>query len=412
MTQFGDLFTLGSDADRRLAKQMREELLVQSRRARATSSYAYGGGGFRMRRSARVARTAILVAFFLVFLIPSLLAVVYIGWLQSDQFETESHFFIVDNSEQSQSALGSLMSLGSNSAVNYVYEYIRSLDMLADLEKRVDLAEVYGSGRSDPLSRLHSDASRQDLLKYWRRHIDIEQSSFRNQISLKVWAFTSQDSLEIHEAVLDAAEARINSIMSGIRSTRLAEAEAAVDSARAELENRVENMRKTREEFEILDAEISAEGVENLLTALRERKAVLDQRIGVIRERAPRSPQVVELQAQSDALDLQIEQVTAAQTSSSDSRRSLAVGAAQLDLRQTEVDAARAELLTSLAGYESARAEAELQAMFIQRSVQPVLPQEATYPRRVLHSISFVLASLLAWGVLTGLIIVIRDNRS
>jgi capsular polysaccharide transport system permease protein len=61
---------------------------------------------------------------------------------------------------------------------------------------------------------------------------------------------------------------------------------------------------------------------------------------------------------------------------------------------------------------EVARLTAERKRMYLNTFVQPTLPQEAQYPRRVLFSAAIVAVLLTGWGTLIGIASVVRNHMA
>jgi capsular polysaccharide transport system permease protein len=71
---------------------------------------------------------------------------------------------------------------------------------------------------------------------------------------------------------------------------------------------------------------------------------------------------------------------------------------------------AERQLATALAALESARSEAQRKQLYLERLVQPSLPDKAMEPRRIRAVLTVLLLGLVAWGVTTLLVASIREH--
>jgi capsular polysaccharide transport system permease protein len=76
-----------------------------------------------------------------------------------------------------------------------------------------------------------------------------------------------------------------------------------------------------------------------------------------------------------------------------------------------ERDFADKNLMTVLSGYEQALTDARNKRLYLERIVQPNLPDVATEPRRMRGVLATFLLGLILWGTLTILIAGLREHR-
>ena len=75
-----------------------------------------------------------------------------------------------------------------------------------------------------------------------------------------------------------------------------------------------------------------------------------------------------------------------------------------------ESEFADKQLGVALADLETARNEALRQQLYLERLVQPSLPDKAMEPRRIRSVFTVFLIGLIAWGVVSLLIAAIREH--
>jgi capsule polysaccharide export protein KpsE/RkpR len=140
----------------------------------------------------------------------------------------------------SLSSLGSslLGSSGSPTQSGAVVSYIGSHEMLALLDKKFHLRQLYSSPAHNPFWRLSSDASDQDFLEFYQGMVTVSQDTTTGLITLDVLDFDAQRGHAIAEAILVAAAKFVNDMSSTMRAAtikyaqqQLADATKAVETA-------------------------------------------------------------------------------------------------------------------------------------------------------------------------------------
>ena len=90
--------------------------------------------------------------------------------------------------------------------------------------------------------------------------------------------------------------------------------------------------------------------------------------------------------------------------------RSLASKAVEFQRLALEKEFADKQLASALASLEQARNEAQRQQLYLERIVQPSLPDAAMEPRRVRNILTTLVLGLVAWGVLTMIVAGIKEH--
>jgi len=123
---------------------------------------------------------------------------------------------------------------------------------------------------------------------------------------------------------------------------------------------------------------------------------------------SPKSSQLLSLQTGIEEIQRQIEaskrSVVGAGSSYSDKQTDYA--ALQLD-----VDVNQKQLASAIVGLDAARAEAQRKQLYLERLVSPGKPDISTEPRRVRAVLVVVVLSLLLWGIATLLIAGLREHN-
>ena len=72
---------------------------------------------------------------------------------------------------------------------------------------------------------------------------------------------------------------------------------------------------------------------------------------------------------------------------------------------------AERHLATTLTALEQARADAQRKQLYLERIAQPSLPDIGLEPRRFRSVMATFLVGLLCWGILSMLVVGVREHR-
>ena len=122
----------------------------------------------------------------------------------------------------------------------------------------------------------------------------------------------------------------------------------------------------------------------------------------------PENPQIPILQVRINGLAREINRQMGQVAGS---RGSLSAAAAQYQRLQLESQFADRRLTAAMNSLEEARNEARRKQAYVERIVQPSLPDEAQEPRRLRAIFATFILSLVAWSILTMLIAGVREHH-
>ena len=122
----------------------------------------------------------------------------------------------------------------------------------------------------------------------------------------------------------------------------------------------------------------------------------------------PQNPQIQALELRAKTLRVEMATET---TKIAGGDRSLANKAADFQRFSLEREFADKQLGSALASLESARNEAQRKQVYIERIVQPSLPDIATEPKRLRSILATFVLGLVAWGILSMLLAGVREHQ-
>jgi len=353
------------------------------------------------------------IAFFLLLaFVPSFFAALYFGLIAADRYVSVATF-VVRNAErqQAQGGLSNLLQLAgiiSTGKVDTyaVHDYITSRDVIPALNQRIDIKAVYGNQSADFLARYPSmrfGSTEEELHAYLQSMIEVSYAQNTGLSSLRVQAFTPEDSQNVAVALLDLGEATVNRINDRIQADTVVFSERQV----AEAENRVKKGQVTLTQFRnrelTIDPQASAVVLTEVIGKLSQDLAEIQAQISDLEARSPASPLLPGLKRREQSL---IAQIASERERISSDTDGLAIKVAEYESLKLEVDFAKKALAEALAAQTAAQAEARRQQLYLERIVSPGLPDRALEPRRIGGILTVfalnLLAVLVTWLLIAG----------
>jgi capsular polysaccharide transport system permease protein len=127
-----------------------------------------------------------------------------------------------------------------------------------------------------------------------------------------------------------------------------------------------------------------------------------------IRSLAKNNPQIDPLQKMVDATEAEIASETAKVVGG---RVSLADKAVEYEGLVLEQELAAKQLETSLISLVQARDEAQRKQLYLERIVQPSMPDVALEPRRIRSIVATLILGLIGWGMLSLVVAGVREHH-
>jgi capsular polysaccharide transport system permease protein len=346
---------------------------------------------------------------------PTVAAVLYYGLVASDVYVSESRFLV--RSPQHQTPSGLVGQLLQSSGISHsqddtyaVRDYILSRDALKELDDKLNLRKSFSSSDVDILDRfpgLSWNRSFEKFFLYYGKHVGVEYDPVSSITVLTARAFTADDARKINDLLLNISERLVNTLNDQSRRDLIsfADNEVKIASDRAkDASLALLSYRSRQEVFEPdKQAAIQLEGVAKIQQEL----IATEMELAQIKKLSPDNPQIGALNSRAASLRDAISAEAAKVTSSHGSFSARAPNFERLAL---DVQFADKQLGVALAELESARAEALQKQLYLERLVQPSLPDKAMEPKRFRSVLIVFVLSLIGWAVASILIASVREH--
>ncbi|RZO83899.1 MAG: sugar transporter [Oceanococcus sp.] len=346
---------------------------------------------------------------------PTALALLYLGLIASDGYVSRASFLIEQDSPSMSGgdmAL-SLLNLGggpSRQDTLVVDAFLRSRTLLEQMQSSLDLRGHFSSDERDLFSRMDAEASQEDFLEFYRKHL---HTLVDEESQIMTVEFTAHDPEYAHKVVSELVrqgEQFVNKINQSLAEEQLTFITAEVDKAATRLRQATVEMLALQRKNDVLNPQQETAAVAQILAGLEaeltRQQTELKALSGYLN---PSAPDIVATKQRIDALQAQV----------AEERRRM-VGEGRDEFSKLMLDYQNAEVNLRIAGelYKSALTSLEttrLDAVRKAKYVIPVdranVPDSAELPRVGYWTVTvFVLLNLMYF--VSGLIVAtIQDHR-
>jgi len=346
--------------------------------------------------------------------VPVMFTAVYEGFIASDVYVSESRFVIKAPGQRSAqvSSLANLVQTTGLSAgqeqANEVMDYIRSRTALVDLDKGGSVEALFTHPDADFLSRYpmpFSGKSRESLFRYYLDMISVGLDHETGLVVLRVKGYAPKDAEGLNQRLLVLSENLVNALNERARDKQVNEAERRVALAQQRVVKARSVLAGFRNDRALLDPAKQATGVLEVANRLVGERATLQAQLTQMETQTPRNPAIPALRAKVAAMA----QAEAGQTARAvGTSNGIASKLPNYEALYQEQEFAAQNLNAASAALEAARSDATRQQYYLERVVEPAVPDEAVLPHRLKIILTVLGASLclyfVGWMFLVGIL--------
>ncbi len=353
--------------------------------------------------------------FILTVIVPTLAGIIYFGLVASDRYISESRFVVRSPQRQTASSFFSnlLQSTGISHSLQDAYavhDYILSRDALAELDKNMQVSKAFRNGGMDVFNYfpgLDWDDSFEALFRYYPKRVSVEIDSTSTVMVLKVSAFTAKDAHAINEMLLKMSERLVNKLNDRAQQDTIAYARNEVRDAERRAKDAALALASFRNQRAVIDPEKQSSFQLQAVLRLQEELISAKMQLAQLVTYTPSNPQIPSLRTRIETLQKEINSESAKVTGGTGSLANKASDYERLALERAFADK---QLAGAMVALETARNEAQRQALYLERVAQPNLPDTAIEPRRLRSVLVVFVLGLVAWGILGLLIASVREH--
>ena len=318
-------------------------------------------------------------------LIPTLIAGYYFFNIATPMYATNSEFVIQQSEGQSAGGFGSFLpsQFNTNQDAISVQSYMQSLEAMIRLDADVGFKEHYQQEWIDPIQRLEADATNQDAFKLFKKMIQIGYDPSEGLMKMEVIAADPEMSQRFAEALIGYAEERVDSLTTRKREDQLREARDNLAVAETNRRDAQVAMVTLQQEATVVDPQAVLAALRSQISQreieLQEKQLQLQALLDNAR---PNESRVAGVQADIGRLETAIVELNNKMIEQTEGEDSLTSLSARVRLAEADLATRDLMLQSALQNMESAMLEASRQTRYLSRSVDPIAPDAATYPRK------------------------------
>lgn len=365
----------------------------------------YRLAGLAPRTRDRFFSVLLLIALALTFVLPLTGSVVYYLLVASPGYSSEVRFIVrssaplLSRDRYAGESVEPKAKIVQDTAV--LLNYLESPAVIQDLQKHVNLNEVFGRADIDFISRLPANATQEDVLRYWMRRHSTSVNPKSGIVELKVTAFTPAEARDLVKLVLQLSERQVNKLNSGMWNDLLISTQRDVDLATKEVSDLRGKLRDIQNDTGVFDVDLSAESIITVLTTIESNIADLrSRRLALGQSVKEGSPQLAEIDRRLAGLEEQARTLREKAAGSSSSAGNLASFSSIFDQTKLHLKLSEDKLASAISELEKIKLVSSLQLVYVDNFTEPTLPDMSTYPNVVLA----IFLSFLSFGALCGVI--------
>jgi len=341
------------------------------------------------------------------------IAIIYFCFIASDRYVSRADIVIkqADQIKMLPDALSMLGIGGSNHEdVLLIQDYLKSPDLLRKLDKELGLKAHYQSHKVDYFSRLSSDVSHENFIKYYRDHLTLHLDELSGVLTIELQAFDPAYGQRVVSLMLKESEGFINKLGHQVALEQLAFVEKEVNRAYKRVQDEKNKVLDFQNKHNLISPESTSSArlgvVSQIEGELASQQAKLKQLESYMKDTAPA---VISVKARTEALTEQLAQEKARLTGT-DQDAMNEVTARYMDV-QTQATLAADIYKTGLISLEQARVEAYRKLKHLLIISQPTLAEDAEYPRRFYNLATIGVILCLLYGLIVMGLATLREHQ-
>jgi capsular polysaccharide transport system permease protein len=352
--------------------------------------------------------------FVLTVILPVSLAILYFGFFASDVYISESKFVVRSPEKPAATSLGVILkTAGFTNAGDEVYAaqtFATSRDALRAINRNDAFLKAYtrpGISIFDRFNPLGNSGSFEQLYRYFQGKVGLSNDNSTSISTLAVAAYTPEDAKKFNEELLELSEATVNKLNEPGKLDLVRYAEQEVAQAKAQSQSAALALAAYRNNQGVVDPEKQAQAQMEMVSKLQDQLIASKTELAQLERYTPENPRIPIIQTQIGTLQGEINR-TMGQVAGN--RGSLAASAVRYQRLLLESQFADKQLAAAFATLEDAKSESQRKQAYIERIVQPNLPDSPVEPRRLRGIFATLALSLLAYGILKMLLAGVREH--
>ena len=393
-------------------KQLQREL-AEAKKAAPTIIVGEVAAPARMK----VRHYGVMLSFLFFVALPSAAVMWYLQERAADQYASFVGFSVhTEDTTAVTDVLGGAIDLGGGGSKDsdILYEYIQSQELVAQVDKALDLRKLFSKPENDPIFTFEKDGTVEDLRDYWLRMVQIYYDTSTQLIELRVQAFSAEDAYLIAQEIFTQSSDMINRLSAIARKDTIGYAAEELEKAQAQLKKARQALTEFRNRTKIVDPTADVQGQMGLLNTLQTQlaQALIEQDLLAATARA-NDPRLEQAARKIEVIRKRISAERETFGISGDGGNSEEFNAllSQFEALTVEREFAEKAWLAARSAYDGAIIEANRKSRYLAAYVGPTRAERAEYPERITFWVLTTVLLFLFWAIMTLVFYSARDRR-
>ena len=359
------------------------------------------------RRRWRAALLSLRLLFFVG--IPTAIAGYYYFDIATPMYATKSEFVIQQANSPGAGQMGAALAgtgfANSKDSIT-VQGHLLSREAMLRLDEDIGFKSHFAQDDIDPLKRLEDDASNEEAYKLYKRSVKVGFDPSEGVIKMEVIAADPETSVRFAEQLIGYAEQRVDEQTARLRADQMDGANQSRIEANEKMLEAQQRVVELQERLGVLSPESEVQAVFAQISQLE--TELLSERLSLrqyLQNARPNEARVNATENKIAELERLISEKRAELTQSTSDSGSLARVSGELLVAQSELETRQGLLAQAESHFEDARLEANRQVLYLSVGVNPVAPDEPTYPRKFENT-------LLAFLIFSGIYLMVSLTAS
>lgn len=347
--------------------------------------------------------------------LPTLIAILYFGFIASDIYTSEASFVVRSSAGGNEGAFAALVSApGMSRSMSETYavaEYMGSRSAMDELSEKADLRAAMAREEGDFVNRYPNFFTSQNDESRYRAfekivRVDIDESTGIS--TLTVNAFRAKDAQKIAQILLQVSESFINKLNIRAQENNISFAQSFVSEAQRRFVAVEAQLAAYRNSEIVFNPAAESKSTLTQLSQLATEIAKLEASLAQQRALAPNSPTIAPIMERITSYRAQMAKI---QSTIAGDQDSLATKLQQFEVLSLEKELAGKWLASATQGLEKARQEAFNQRIYLQIISAPNLSDYASKPYRLLGIAAVAGLAFLCFAIVRALYQSVLEHR-
>jgi len=348
----------------------------------------------------------------ILFTIIFIVGVIYIFFIKSELFESQTNVVIKDLNSNTM-VVGGLPFLSPASSdtqsIYAIQTYLKSLDELQKIDTLFHLRKHYMSTNVDIVQRLQKWSTQEDFLSLYNERLEIMFDPVSNILNIRFLHTNPKIAYDILNQLIKDADKKINGYNKLIAKKQLVFIETQVKQNQQALEKSILELERFQNKYTLLDPSQTAQAHFSLITTLEgqllQKQAKLKDLLQYMNKN---NFEITRLKSDIEASSKTLEKMK--KTLASKEKKSLNLYIFEFERLKGMIELNKELYKQSLLKMEQVKTDINKNSKILLVLTKPFVPQGYKYPEKFKDVITLLLVLLLLYGIVSLIEAIIKEH--